>query len=402
MIQNNTTKIGVITATIIGMNAMIGAGIFTAPAAMAANVGPAGIIAYLFVITSIWFLAISLARLAALFPEEGSFYTYAKQWSGHIGGLIASGSYFIGLLIAMGLLCQVAGSYLHKFFPTISSQTFGLITLIGLTILNIFGVVLSKLGQHILIVCTTFPLVITTLMCLSKMDLSNLTPFAPYGYGNVFKATRAVIFGFFGFECAASLFNIVSNPQQNVPRALTYSIIVVGFLYILFVTSLILSTPLEYFTDPRAPLSDILKVTFPDNKWILTIVDFSILSALLGTVHSMIWSSSSLLVSLIKKMKSTVAQNLIKVNFINHSTAVLLVGLSILTTFVTITKVDLFFSLTATAIVTAYLLSIITLLTIKSEWQSGQNIKTILGIITTACILFFALEGLVKEISKFA
>ena len=35
-------KIGVSTATIICMNAMIGAGIFTIPAAMGAHVGPAG------------------------------------------------------------------------------------------------------------------------------------------------------------------------------------------------------------------------------------------------------------------------------------------------------------------------------------------------------------------------
>ena len=47
------------TATIIGMNAMIGSGIFTAPAAIASYVGPAGIIAYVFVVLSVWCMALS-------------------------------------------------------------------------------------------------------------------------------------------------------------------------------------------------------------------------------------------------------------------------------------------------------------------------------------------------------
>ena len=140
----------------------------------------------------------------------------------------------IGLLIAMGLLSQVAGIYLQQpFFPTVDTQTLGLIALIALTVLNMFGVVLSELGQQILIVTTTFPLLVTTIMCFSKAQLHNLTPFAPYGLRNIFEATRAVVFGFFGFECASSLFAIVKDPQKNVPRALTYSIGIVGVIYLI-------------------------------------------------------------------------------------------------------------------------------------------------------------------------
>ena len=40
--SSNTQKIGVSTATIVGINAMIGYSIFSDPAVMAANVGPAG------------------------------------------------------------------------------------------------------------------------------------------------------------------------------------------------------------------------------------------------------------------------------------------------------------------------------------------------------------------------
>lgn len=390
MAQNNDAKIGVGTATIIGMNAMIGAGVFIAPAAIGSYVGPAGIVAYLFVVVAVWCIAQSLARVAARFPEEGSFYTYTKQWGGHALGLFAGGIYIVGLLIAMGLLSQAAGGYLHNpFFPNVSAQTLGLITLCSLVILNMFGVVLSEIGQQILICTTTFPLIATTILCFSKAQLSNLFPFAPYGLHNILKATKAVVFGFFGFECASSLFAIVKDPAKNVPRALTYSIAIVGTLYITFVTSIILSTPLNAFSDPREPVSMILHTVFPQNAWIITLIHISILSAVLGTTHSMIWSSSALLVSLFKQVGS--------IN-LNPRLSVLLVGICIFMSFYFLQDVDLFLSLTAACIIIAYSLSIMTLLFIKEEWNSKQNYITIGGLLTASLILYFAFEGIYSNI----
>ena len=99
--MHSSQKIGLTTATIIGMNAMIGAGIFSTPTKLLSYVGPAGILAYLFVVIAVWFMASSFARLGQLFPTEGSFYTYARQWGGHSMGLVSSGSYILGIVIAI-------------------------------------------------------------------------------------------------------------------------------------------------------------------------------------------------------------------------------------------------------------------------------------------------------------
>lgn len=391
-------KIGVATATIIGMNAMIGSGIFTAPAAMAAYVGPAGILAYIFVVIAVLFIAQSLARLAQLYPEEGSFYVYTKQWGGHTMGLIASGAYFTGLLIAMGLLSQMAGLYLVHFFPLLRPYALGLIALAVLVILNMFGAVLSSLGQHILIVCTLFPLIAITIMCLTKFNIGYLTPFAPYGFENVLKATRIVIFGFFGFECASSLFNIVHEPAKNVPRALTYSILIVGTVYTLFIASIILSTPLNLFTDARIPVSETLSIIFPEHPWMINIIHFAILSAIIGTIHSMIWSSSNLFTLILKRCKSTKISHLLSSGIINDKSSVLLVGLCISISYISLKSLNLFFSLTAIFIVFAYICSMISLLLIPSEWKSGRNIVTILGISTALLIFTFAAQGFLVEL----
>jgi len=403
MAENNSHKIGLGTATITGMNAMIGAGIFAAPAVLATNVGPAGILAYIFVVISVWFVAQSLARVAQLFPQEGSFYTYTKQWGGHTMGLIASASYIIGLLTAMGLLTQYAGKFLQYFFPAMSATTLGLIALSIIVIINILGVSMSQLGQRILICCTIFPILATIVMCLSKADFSLLTPFAPYGFGNVIKATSVVIFGFFGFESAASLFNVVKNPEKNVPKALTYSILLVGALYVMFIGSIILSTPLGAFSAAKTPLlPDILKITFPNHPWLISLVTLSIISAILGTIHSAVWGISHLKFSFFQKIKAPAVKNLIEKSILNKKVCVLLIGLFILTVALTIQKEDLFFSFAAIFIVFAYITSITTLLFIKSEWKSKQNIKTILGMVTATIIFIFAVQGVVTELAKLA
>lgn len=396
MAQEESQKIGVSTATIIGMNAMIGAGIFTAPAAMASHVGPAGIIAYLFVVIAVWFMAQSIARLAELFPQEGSFYTYAKVWGGHAIGMLASGLYMTGLVIAMGLLSRIAGIYLHDWFPSTPADKLGMICLWLLVGLNMFGVVLSELGQKILIICTVFPLIATTLIAFTHAEWANLVPFAPHGFGNVFKATRIVIFGFFGFECATSLFALVKNPSKNVPKALTYSIMAVGTIYTLFIASIIMATPAGLL-GMNTKITDIIAAITPTMPWMVTMIHLSILSAIIGTIHSMIWSSSSLMVSLTHRMKSSAIKNLIKRGIITNRFALVVIGLGITFCYMTLKNIDLFFFLTALFIIAAFLLSMMSLFTLKSEWKSGQIIKTCIGFGTGLLIFYFALEGIILQ-----
>ncbi len=391
MSTHNATKIGVATATIVGMNAMIGSGIFSAPKAIALSVGPAGILTYIFVVFAVLFMALSFARLAELFPQEGSFYTYAKQWGGNTGGLIASGAYFIGLTVAMGLLCKIAGLHLVSFFPQLSAHCLGTIVLALLIILNMLGVALSELGQHILIICTTFPIVATIIACLWNGDSQNLTPFAPFGLGNIMQATKIAIFGFFGFESAASLFNVVKDPSKNVPKAVTYSVIIVGALYTVFIGSLIFAVPLGYFATGMQ-LPDILSKIFYQSPWFIFSIRISILSAILGTVHSMIWGSASLFGFLTQKINRSLK--------ISPAVSVACVGVFIFTTFSTLHDINLFFDITALFLITALIMAMITLLTIKSEWQSGNNTKTVLGIVTATTIFYFAAEGLVQALIK--
>lgn len=393
-------KIGLFTAIIVGMNAMIGSGIFTIPTFLALQAGPAGIITTLFVALIAWSMALSLAKVAQFFPGEGSFYHYVRQWGGHTLGMIASASYLIGLFIAMGLLAKMAGVYIQHHIHFLDAQTLGFMTLVLLTIVNMLGVAMSEMGQYILIVCTVFPLIITSILCFTKASSTNLKPFAPYGVGSIFSASKTVIFAFFGFESAASLFSIVKDPERNVPRAVSYSLCIVGIIYLLFASSIICAIPMASLSDPLARLTSMLSGLFPSSPWLISIINISIVSAIVGTIHSMIWGSSQLVIALCKTMRNSTMQALVQRGTINTTTAALFVGCCILSSFFLLEKISLFFSLTALFIVFAYATSIMTLLVAPTKASTKDRIIACIALCTSGLITYYALSDIAMELLK--
>ncbi len=390
-------KISLVTATIIGMNAMIGAGIFSAPAKLISYVGPAGILTYLFVVVAVWCMASSFARLGELFPKEGSFYTYAYQWGGHSAGLLASGSYLVGILIAMGLLTKLAGIYMHDYIPSVSAYLLGLIILGVLVLFTMVGGVATRTLQIVALCCTTLPLLAITVMCFSKASFSNLVPFAPHGFAHVFRATQAVIFGFFGFESTVSLFAIVENPQRNVPKALNYAIMLVSIIYFLFIFSIILATPPSYSTDAAMPLSHLLTYLFPSQTWLITIIHFSITASFLSVLNAMLFATSTLFLSLLKTIRTHPTKKLFNVT-LDQKGAALLMGLLIAASYSVLQNIDLFFNFTSLFVIVAFATALIALFTAKQK--TSHYLQAAAGLITAGIILFFALEGIILHFLK--
>ncbi len=397
--KSSSEKIGLVTATIICMNAMIGAGIFSTPAKLATSVGPAGILSYAFVIIAVLFIALSIARVAELYPQEGSFYTYAKQWGGHTMGILSAGSYVVGVVIALGLLTQMAADRLHILLPQLSLTIIGFLLITAIVSLTMSGVRFVQSGQLFLICCTLFSLVATIVLCLSHASLKNLVPFAPHGWHAVISATKAAIFAFFGFESAASLFNIVKDPGRTVPRALTLSIVLVGALYMAFIGSIILAIPAGYFTSARMPLEQTIINAFPKYAWVGYIIGLSIITALLGVLQSMTYSVSMLAFSFFKLLHTDYAKKITQSPY-GFNALIIIVGLCTFFNFMVFKNIDLFYSLTAIGVVFAFITSILTLVLKKQDKTLAQKILTSLALIAAAIIFLIALKDLIQAIIK--
>lgn len=350
-------KMGLATATLIGINSMVGAGIFTAPALLAYNVGPAALVTYLCAIVAVACMGLSFARLAQLFPEEGSFYVYTKQWAGHTVGMVAAWVYAIGILTAMGLLAERAGTYLGDYFPDTAPKLLSLLVIAALTVLNLATTQLARASQYVSICCTIFPLLTITVLCLIHGDWENFTPFAPYGWAPALAAGPDIIFGFFGFESIPGIFPLVENAKKNVPRALMIAILGVSAVYFLFIASIFLAIPAGLFSSPGTPLSHPLEELFPQYPWLVSMVHASITLSFISVLNAIIYYMSTLIQSLVLKMNRKISRSMA---VIGVSAFITLANLSLKT-------LGQFFAVVSVFILFSFVSSFITLVKIRAE-----------------------------------
>lgn len=369
-------------ATILGLNAVIGSGIFTYPAALSFTAGPAGLLTFCFVVVAVLSIAIAMARMSLIHPAKSMFYDHAAIWAGKTGGVLATLLYVVGLMTALALLARIAGSYVTQYAPLFSGTTWGAIILAGVIGISMTGTKSTKMWQLALIILTILPLVLITALCFSKASLSNLTPFAPHGWSSLVTAVPLVVFAFFGFEAVPALFGLIKDPQKNVPRAMILTVIITGIIYFAFIGSIMLALPAALFTDPKLTISPFLLMLFPGQKWLVACIDWAIIITIVGTLHSMLLA----IAALISNAYSHVTAIANSRKFYNRT--LVIVGILIIAGCATITNMGLGFSIVALCISAAYTATLIPLLTSKTADGKTYRVVGMMGIV--ACCLLFA------------
>lgn len=397
MNKSITDKIGLPSAIILCMNAMIGAGIFATPAILANSAGPAGILAYCFITIAVLFLALSLAQLAKEYPEEGSFFLYGKQWGGKLGGLLASGCYIAGITIALGLLIQITSAYLTQFFPGLHPFYSTLALILGIYALNIFGPKLVQAGQTFFISCTLFSIITTIILCLFNADIHNLTPFAPNGIAPIFQQISTAIFSFFGFESITALYKKVENPGRNIPKALIISLVFVALMYITFLGSILLAIPSATFTHAKMPLSQAILALYPQYSWLAKIIAVSTFTALCGVLQSLLYAISNLAQTFVKQLDLPVTRGIIRSSYSFEIMLTIMTMLIMAISFST-NKLGIFFNLASICVIMAFILSIITLL-VKRKDHTKSIVIPAIGLITGAFIFLNGIYSLLLELN---
>lgn len=394
MVENNQ-KIGLGAAVLVGINAMIGAGILTIPTVLSSMVGPAGIISCIFSIFVVLAMGLSLGRASQIYPGQGWSYLYPSKWAGHRVGMFSAYLYVLGILLSMGLLIQQVGIYganaisfiLPNFSPKILSTTI----LVLLTLLIIAGAQASSWVQYI-VTCLKVPLILIAVFCWFYFDPKLITPFMPYGVGSIFTATPVILFAFFGFESVVSLYPIIKNPDKNISKAAALSIIIAGLIYITFFYGILFTIPREYFAGGLAdPISSVLNKFFPNYAFLSLFVLVGGLFAIIGTLHSVIWSVSELVTSILKLSKSSNIHMLIEKGFWNSALSVILCSAFVLLSFLFL-KVESFMPVTALFIVPSYVLSVSSVLFVRQDWRSGRNLIALFGLLGGFVFFYFAVQ----------
>jgi amino acid transporter len=164
--ENLKRTIGLVSATSIGLGAMLGAGIFVFPGLAGGQAGFAAIISFLIGGVIALAVAVCTAELATAMPKSGGGYFYISRSFGNFPGTLTGIAQWIGLIFACAFYLVSFGEYALTILSELNIQwdvgtkVFSFCLTLFLLVLNIYGT--KKVGslQNIVVISLTIILVL--------------------------------------------------------------------------------------------------------------------------------------------------------------------------------------------------------------------------------------------------
>jgi len=252
--------LGLFDATMIGVGAMIGAGIFVLTGIAAGEAGPASILAFALNGLVTLITAFAYAELASAIPRAGGGYSFVRMAFPGAAGFISGWLLWFAYTVACSLYALGFAGYFWEFFQKYLPQ-------FALFVYDIFGEHPALLATTIFIGCIFIWLNVRgtevtgkaeNALTLSKIAILGIfiffgiqqvlakpdqiavsfSFFFPAGLGGVLVAMGLTFIAFEGYDLIATVAEEIKNPEKNIPRAtfISLGITIVIYLLILFVS----------------------------------------------------------------------------------------------------------------------------------------------------------------------
>jgi APA family basic amino acid/polyamine antiporter len=268
-VESGTTlrrTLGATQLTVLGVGAIVGAGIFSSIGEQAAAAGPAVTLSYVLTALACGFAALCYAEIAAMVPVAGSAYTYSYVALGELVAWIIGWDLIIEYAIGNIYVAQSWSVYFGNFmrealgvaFPAWMStdfQTAAATPAIAEVAPKIGGFVIGfNLPAALIVGALTVVLVLgiresarfNAAMVALKLVLiggfvaigavfvkrSNWQPYVPNGLGGVWKGASLAFFSYIGFDAVSTAAEETKNPQRDLPRGMIASLIICTVLYL--------------------------------------------------------------------------------------------------------------------------------------------------------------------------
>ena len=179
----NDKKWNLQTIVLYGINSVIGSGIFLLPGSAYDHLGPASLLAYLFVFVLVMSIALCFAECGSMFEQSGGPYLYAKQAFGDFFGYEVGVMKWIVSIIAWATMAVGFSTALSALIPQIASpvlqKTIAIGIILTLSLVNLLGINIMAYLNNIATVAKLIPMAIFILGGIWYVEGSNYTPFIP-------------------------------------------------------------------------------------------------------------------------------------------------------------------------------------------------------------------------------
>jgi amino acid transporter/nucleotide-binding universal stress UspA family protein len=251
--------LGLFDASMIGLGAMIGAGIFVLTGLAFEAAGPGAI--WTFALNGVvsTFTALSYAELASAIPEAGGGYSFVRRAMPRWAGFLAGWMLWFAYTVACALYARGFASYslevMHRYAPDLHhllltlgqrpAEAFLVLLIVGLFVgLNYAGAKVTGVAENVITVAKIIVLGVFIYFGLKVVaddpttSLQAFVPMFPNGFWAVITAMGLTFIAFEGYDLIATVSEEIKDPERNIPKAIFISLggAVLIYLLIIFVS----------------------------------------------------------------------------------------------------------------------------------------------------------------------
>lgn len=246
-------RLGTGDAVVVGLGAMLGAGVFSAfaPAARAAG---KGLLAGLAVAAVLAFAnAVSSARLAAVHPESGGAYAYGRRRLSPLVGFVAGLAFVAGKLASCAAM---AATFAAHVAPS-HARPVAAAAVVSVTVVDLLGIQKSVRVTRVLVAATLASLatVVVAVLFGGEVDRSRLWPPIEAGGAGVLEAAGFLFFAFAGYARLATLGEEVVDPARTIPRAILLALAITFVVYAVVAACAVAALSAPGLASTDAPLA---------------------------------------------------------------------------------------------------------------------------------------------------
>ncbi|MCB9557707.1 MAG: amino acid permease [Deltaproteobacteria bacterium] len=249
----------------LGINAIVGSGIYAFPGLLAAMLGPASFIPFLCCGAISLLIALCFADAASRYPHSGGPYVYARAAFGSGFGFVVGWSCWAAAVLSWAAVTRALLPYLGQLIGNsldASAIWIALGTTAALGLLNVFGIKPGAYLTDLLTVAKLAPLLLLGAVGLPALRRRRLVPLAPHGWHGLPNATFLAFFAFQGFEVVGVPASESRNPKRAVPIATIGAVSFATLLYV--VVQLVAVGTQDQLAGSKDPLALVAKTLLGD------------------------------------------------------------------------------------------------------------------------------------------
>jgi len=315
--------LGAMNLTMLGIGAIIGAGIFVLTGTAAAQfAGPAIVLSFILAGFGCLFAGLCYAEFAAMIPIAGSAYTYGYATLGELiawiigwdlileylfgAATVAVGwsGYFVAFLGELGV--HLPASLTQAPLNVVGTHTLvrnaggiinmpAIVLVLLMTALLVVGIRESANFNNIIVFVKMAIVILVIGFGFMYVNTANWHPFIPentgtfgsYGLSGIVRGAAVVFFAYIGFDAVSTAAQEAKNPQRDMPIGILASLGICTVLYILMALVMTGLTSYRNLNVPH-PVFVAIEAAGPALKWLTYFINIGAIMGLASVVLVML------------------------------------------------------------------------------------------------------------------